>query len=221
MTLYCTLIRLLYFLCYCYICSNCHVLLYHTENSLSMQYYDCIFYTRSKVQDNIQGVKYCRQLNESQLLQRDFSQSCHNNGKLWSFKKLSLLNVSVSDVLQWSSSMEQTDRYFKYLFNSSLDIEEEFICNCTNAATFGKFCEYEFYGGSTSFDDAITKQYKPLKSSSMDISSVSAGSQLHNNRPCYTTWTCDSGLMCLDWRHLCDGKDDRIDKFSFFDFISR
>ena len=102
MILHRTLIRLLYFLCYSSTFCNSYVLLYHTENSPSLQYYDCIYYTRSMIQDNIQGVKYCRQLNESQSLHRDFNQSCHNNGELWSFKELSLLNVSTSDVLRWS-----------------------------------------------------------------------------------------------------------------------
>jgi hypothetical protein len=114
------------------------------------------------IQDNIQNVKYCRQLNRSQLLPHDFNQSCQNGGRLWPFEELSRLNVSTSEVLQWSSSMEQTDRYAKYLSNSSLDVEDRYICNCTNLASFGKFCEYKFYNGSTSFADAVKKQFQPL-----------------------------------------------------------
>jgi hypothetical protein len=152
-------------------------------------------------------MKYCRQLNESQSLQRDFNQSCHHGGQLWSFEELSLLNISTSDVLKWSSSMEQADRYFKYLSNSSFAVDgDKYICNCTNPSSFGKFCEYEFYGDSISFDDAITVQFEPLENYKINV-----GSQLHDNRPCYTTWTCESGLMCLDWRHICDGKNDEID----------
>ena len=101
--------------------------------------------------------------------------------------------------------MEQADGYSKYLYNRSLDVGEKYICNCTNLASFGKFCEYEFYGGSVSFNDAVTKQFRPLESVEMNI-----GSQLHGNRPCYTTLTCNSGLMCMDWRHICDGKHDEI-----------
>lgn len=206
MILHRTLIRLLYFLCYSSTFCNSYVLLYHTENSPSVQYYDCMYYTRSMIQNNIQGVKYCRQLNESQPLNRTFNQSCHNGGKLWSFEELSLINVSASDVLRWSSSMEQTDHYSKYLSSGLVDAGDKYICNCTNSASFGKFCEYEFYGGSTSFDEAITKQFELLNTVNINISS-----QLHGNRPCYMTLTCYSGLMCLDWRHICDGKDDRTD----------
>ncbi|CAF1418976.1 unnamed protein product [Adineta steineri] len=157
------------------------------------------------------GVKYCLQLNESQPLQRGFNQSCYNGGQLWSFKNLSILNVSAWDVLQWSSSLEQTDKYSKYLLNNSFDMKDEYICNCTNPSSFGKFCEYEFYGNSTSFVDAITKQFTPLLDSVMKMDEVYAGSQLHDNRPCYVTWTCNSGLICLDWRYVCDGKQQCMD----------
>ncbi len=216
MPLHHTLIFLLYFLCHSFILTNPYVLVYHTENSLSMQYYDCMYYTAAQIGGASQGVKYCRQVNETQSLQRDFNQSCHNGAIRWSFEELSLRNVSTADVLQWSSSMEQTDRYSKYLSNSSLDLGDDYICNCTNLASFGKFCEYEFYYGSTSFDMAIEKLFEPLKKVETYFDSILFGSQLHNNRPCYTTWTCDSGLMCLDWRHICDGKiDDCFKSISF------
>ncbi len=203
MILHRTVILLLCLLCHSSTFSNCYILLYHTENAPSVQYYDCVYYTHAEIQNNVQGVKYCRQLNETQSLQRDFNQSCYNGGKLWSFEELALNNISASDVLQWSSSMEQADRYSKYLSHALLDVGDNYICNCTDRVSFGKFCEYQFYGNSISFDDAITKQFEPRKNVKINV-----GSQLHNNRPCYTTWTCDSGLMCLDWRHICDGKID-------------
>jgi hypothetical protein len=169
-----------------------------------------MYYTASQIGGDIRGVKYCRQLNETQSLQRDFNQSCYNGGKRWSFKELSLHNISASDVLQWNSSLEQADRYSKYLFNSSFDVGDQYICKCTNLTSFGKFCEYEFYDGSTSFDEAIKNLFEPLVHVKTYFDNIFVGAQLHNNRPCYTTWTCDSGLMCLDWRHICDGKNNKI-----------
>jgi len=176
-----------------------------------VQYYDCIYSTQSESPTNIQEVKYCRQLNKNQSLQRDFSQSCHNGGHLASFEELSALNVTASDVLQWSSSMEQADRYSKYLSNGSLDFGEKYICICKNPTSFGKFREYEYYGGSTFFHQALTSQFKPLNTSSVNIGNIYISSQLHGNRPCYMTLECNSGLMCLDWRHICDGKNDMIE----------
>lgn len=198
-------IFLLCILCYSSTFSNSYVLLDHTENSPETQYHDCIYLTISSQHNNIQNVKYCRQFEEIQPLQRNFEQLCHNSGRLWLFEELADLNVSTSDVLRWSSSVEQANRYSRFLSNTSLTIDEKYACNCTNLASFGKFCEYEFYGGSTSFHDAVIKQFQPLSDFRTENYEVYVGSQLHNNRPCYKTWTCDSGLMCLDWRHICDG----------------
>ncbi|CAF4638143.1 unnamed protein product [Rotaria socialis] len=107
------------------------------------------------------------------------------------------------DVLKWSTAVEQADLYAKYLSNSVISNEvsyENYVCNCTNPQTFGKYCEYQFFQGSSSFDDEIRKQYESRWNTSF-------GSQLHNNRPCYQAYfECNFGLMCLDWRHVCDGK---------------
>ena len=181
--------------------SNCYTVLYRTENSPSVQSYDCIDAPGA----DAPYVKYCRQLVESRPLERYFSHSCYNGGELWSFEKLVQWNISVSDVLTWRSSMEQTDRYAKYLFNNSLDDGERYLCNCTNPSTFGKFCEYEFYYEQIEFTDAMIEQFKPLKNFRSQNNTIYVGSQLHNNRPCYLTLTCNSGLLCLDWRYICDG----------------
>jgi hypothetical protein len=85
--------------------------------------------------DTIRNIKYCLQLHETKSLERDFNQSCHHGGRLLSFQQLSDLNLSVSDILQWSSSIEQVDQYSKYLSNNSLDLEDKFICNCTNPSS--------------------------------------------------------------------------------------
>ncbi|UJR12707.1 hypothetical protein I4U23_016881 [Adineta vaga] len=129
----------LYSLCCLSTFSKSYVFIYDTENSPSLQYYDCLHSGLSTTRYDVGGIKYCRQLYENQSLNRHFNQSCHNNGILCSFEQLSILNLSAFDVLKWSS------------------IDE----------------------------------------------SINVGSQLHNNRPCYTTLICDSGLMCLDWRHIC------------------
>lgn len=181
--------------------SNSYTLIYHTENSLAIQSYDCVYLSYT----NGAWMKYCRQLNQTQPLHRDFNQSCHNGGHLWSFEELSRRNISPSDVLRWSSTLEQTDRYSKYLFNNSVDLDEKYLCQCTNPSSFGKFCEYEFYYGQSFFNNAFTEQFSPIKVSSLETGIVHVGSQLHNNRPCYVTLECDSGLLCLDWRYVCDG----------------
>jgi hypothetical protein len=187
-------------------------LLYHTENSKSLQYYDCIYYTsnrrrnvqketlRSQSKQNILGVKYCRQLSKTTPLNRQpfsLNSTCHHDGALVSFSQLKSQNVSAIDVLKFSSNTERGDKYAAYL--SSATDNDDFLCNCPRTNTFGQFCEYQFYYNALSFDEAITKQFDFRQSH------VNAN-QFHSNRPCYTTLECDSGLMCLDWRNVCDGK---------------
>jgi hypothetical protein len=189
-------------------------LIYHTENSDSLQYYDCIYYTSNRItkietstlkleiKQNILGVKYCRQLLKTTSLQRPFfllNSTCYHDGVLLSFFQLKSQNVSATDVLKFSSSVEQANKYAVYLSNVTNVDNDKFLCNCIRPGTFGKFCEYQFYYNSLSFDEAITKQFE----SSYDSLE---GNQFHNNRPCYATLVCDSGLMCLDWRNICDGK---------------
>ena len=189
--------------------------MYHTENSPLVQSYDCVYL---QYESSIR-MKYCRQLNQTKPLHRYFNQSCHNGGQLWSFEQLARRNISTSDLLQWSSSLEQTDRYSKYLFNTSIDLPEKYLCQCINPSSFGKFCEYLFYYGHTLFQTAFLEQFKPITNFSLITDFVHIGSQLHQNRPCYLTLKCYSGLLCLDWRYICDGNYLLIRhprKFSFF-----
>ena len=204
MTLSLALTLRLHFLYRLFAFSYSFTLIYHTENSPSIQYYDCI-HSRDFAK---LPIKYCRQFDESQSLQRHFDQSCYNGGQLLSFKTLSDQQISSTDVLQWSSSVEQADLYAKYLSNHFLNIEDQFICNCTNPNSFGKFCEYQYYDDNiTNFDDAMLQRSIRLQDFHLKNGKVHPGSQLHSNRPCYVTLECDSGLICLDWRHICDGND--------------
>ncbi len=177
-------------------------LLYNTEDSTSTQYYDCVYYTNQN--NSIQGVKYCIQMNISAKIQRAFTQNQNfsNRGELLSFSELKKMNMSPNTVMEWSTSVEQADKYAKYIVqNISVESNDYYVCNCTRAGVFGKFCEYEYYLDRLTFDQAITQQFEPIYS---DLT----GSQYHNNRPCYSThFECDFGLMCLDWRNICDGKE--------------
>jgi len=194
-------------------------LVYHTENSHSFQYFDCIYYTSNRIErveqssvkgeikQNILGVKYCRQLLQTTFLEHNLfslNSTCYHDGVLVSFSQLKSQNVSATDVLKFSSGIERVNKYAIYLSNvTANDDDDDFLCKCTRSGTFGKFCEYEFYYDSVSFDEAITKQFESGRESA-------DGSQFHNNRPCYTTLDCNSGLLCLDWRNICDGKCNNI-----------
>jgi len=95
------LIRFFYSLTLVCMLTNSYTQLYHTENSQPVQYFDCIYFEQ---------VKYCLQFLKYTLLSRQVNASCRDYGQLWSFEELVARNISVSEVLKWSSSIEQTDR---------------------------------------------------------------------------------------------------------------
>lgn len=195
--------------------SNSYEIIYNTENSESIQYYDCIYYTSNEIMDlehgaesilvkqSIHNVKYCRQMMETNSLLRlslNSKAHCFHGGLLISFSDLKRQNISTDDVVKFSSSLEQADKYSRYLSENQIDNDQDgYICNCVHPGTFGKFCEYEFHYESSSFEEAIAKQFSFVEN---DV----GASQFHNNRPCYKTIICDYGLLCLDWRNICDGK---------------
>jgi hypothetical protein len=63
---------------------------------------------------------------------------------------------------------------------------------------FGRYCEYELYVGSTLVDTVSA-----LKINNKEDFLVG---QLQRRRVCYISINCDYGLLCLDWRDICNGK---------------
>ncbi|CAF1017323.1 unnamed protein product [Adineta steineri] len=62
---------------------------------------------------------------------------------------------------------------------------------------FGRYCEYELYVGYTLVETARAIKIQ-------DKNHALAG-QLQRRRMCYTSIDCEYGLLCLDWRNICDG----------------
>ena len=162
--------------------------MYNSEDTSSIQAYDCVYH---------QSYSYCRRPLQSILLQRDSeSHRCYHNGISHSFRALRANNITVHTVLQkWKSTIEMVDQYAHYL-RLPMDTEDEKkqICECINRQSFGKSCEYLLPFGNTFTDVANTK----FTISSKKLAYV-------GEIVCYTTLKCDFGLLCLDWRDICDG----------------
>ncbi len=62
---------------------------------------------------------------------------------------------------------------------------------------FGRHCEYELYIGSTL--DETTRHIQVTNQKD------ALWGQLQRRRMCYTAIDCEYGLLCLDWRNICDG----------------
>ncbi|CAF0981912.1 unnamed protein product [Didymodactylos carnosus] len=177
------------------------ILLYATDNDPSSEYFDCVYH---KSADDV-TVKYCRRPgnnSENRLLHND----CFNGGISYIYLTLRRQNITVDQLLSWhSSSIRQLDHYATYLEHYSSDDDDKFICNCTDPTTFGKYCEYRLYNETTTFEQTVRKQFQ-LKSLYYH------GYQIHGDILCYTTLSsCEYGLLCLDWRNICDGEQQCMD----------
>ena len=166
--------------------------LYHTEDGQSVEYYDCLY---------LDTYLYCRRPTEPELLTRDsnIEQSCHN-GTQHSFRVMKLNNVSVSTVVyDWRSTLEIAGKYARYLqdFTQFENESNRYICQCHHRRSFGKTCEYLLPIGER-FSDTANWQTMVRKTNPSSM-------QVHGDVLCYKTLKCDSGLLCLDWRDICDG----------------
>ncbi len=171
-----------------------NVYLYNTHDNLSVEFYDCIIDT---------DLPYCRRPSEPILLQRDQPiWHCDHDGIPHSFSSLFMKNVSVSTVLhQWSSSIEKAEEYSRYKkqqqTNQTVRSDEKYLCECINPQSFGKHCEYLLPMGNT-FHETINWEIQMKTNNTWDM-------HRYNDIVCYTTLICNSGLLCLDWRDICDG----------------
>lgn len=168
--------------------------LFDTENGRMIEEYDCIYHTTNT------SVKYCRRPGTNVTLARSNNKCVHGATRL-SFQSLFEENISPDDLLQWNVSLEQVDdyAYFIHLRQQTNRTINEYLCRCIEPGTFGKFCEYQFLDETTSFEESINAQFAEKERNHF-------GAQYHGDILCYHTPLCYSGLLCLDWRNICDGE---------------
>ena len=167
----------------------CSIFVYQTEDSLDVEVYDCVYH---------QSTLYCRRPSTPVALHRDNgSPLCHAGGTRHLFRSLRSNNVSVHTVLYgWRSTIDKAEEYARYLRQP---IEEgeggRSICQCTDPQSFGKNCEYLLPVG-TSLSDTLNAKFTGSSASKL---------MYVGDIVCYSTLKCDFGLLCLDWRDICDG----------------
>ena len=162
----------------------------NTNDGLSIDYYDCAL---------AQSLLYCRRPREPTDLSRDNDiESCElNGGKLHRFSQLiQTTNITTSMILhEWKSSLERVEQYSRYVRNASEP--DGYLCQCLDLSSFGKNCEYRLPVGET-LEQSLNWQLIMRNNNPMEV-------QMHGNVVCYETLECDSGVLCLDWREICDG----------------
>ena len=184
------------------------IYLYDSEDSTSVEVYDCLYH---------EPMPYCRRPSQPITLQRDNgTHLCHHGGVSHSFFSLWQKNVSVNEVLHgWRSSLDKADDYGHYLVHrnsSHATTTGEFLCQCIDSASFGRHCQYRL-PIDTTFDETVSAKFHDQTKRLMYEGDI----------VCYTTLKCDFGLLCLDWRDICDGNqqcmsgtdEENCDKLEF------
>ena len=165
------------------------IYVFETRDALAVEFYDCVL---------VQSLFYCRRpLQPIELSRDDDNTSCKSNGgQLRRFSELQLNNISVSTVLhRWRSSIERAEQYSRFVRDDRG--QDGYVYQCVNAASFGKNCEYRLPMGNT-FDQALEWQLEMRKDNPEKV-------QQYGDVVCYERVGCDSGVLCLDWREICDG----------------
>ena len=176
------------------------VLVYETSMSSMTQYAHCVYVVGEST------VKYCWRGTSVQVFETSSDDPrCFNGGQQWIFRDLKAANVSPSKVVSWSSGVERADDYAAYVYDGRSDLAMTSLCECLSAGTFGARCEFKLLDRSQTFDNAVESQFN-------DKRNDFAAMQRYGDILCYRPlFLCDSGLLCLDWRDVCDGQQQCMD----------
>ena len=179
-------------LLFCVFTLTSSIYLSNTNDHRDVQFYDCVRLHSS-------SLDYCRRPKEPTHLERDnHARECQNNaGQLHRFSELRSKNISMTTILhRWKSSVERVEDYQRYLRNSSSQSDGS-LCECLHRGSFGKNCEYQLPVGQT-FEETVQWQLVMRKEYPHKVN-------IYGDVVCYETLQCDSGVLCLDWREICDG----------------
>jgi hypothetical protein len=173
------------------------ILLYNTENKETAEKFDCVY----DIPNYGEEISYCRRPGANQSVNR-YRNECDHQGERKPFRDLIDQEIHPNIVHKWSSSIDMADLYASVFYNRSLihDNDDQFVCNCTTAGTFGKYCEYQLTHETKTFREAIRAQFQQKRNGD------SWDTQRFGKLLCYETLPCPLSPLCLDWREICDGK---------------
>ncbi len=158
--------------------TNFEWLLYATRKDHEIGDYDCLLYEKRF---------FCRHIDNRE------TKLCVN-GALWQFSTLKSTNVTTDTLFNWNIPLDDVERYAYYLNSkASADKPNAFICNCT-ANRIGSFCQYERSSRHLTVAKTITDQLSRYLQRRNEIL-VCLVDEIQ----------CNSGMLCLEWRQICDG----------------
>jgi hypothetical protein len=151
-----------------------------------------------------QIIPYCLRPSEENIFHEDFN---FNNtvDPYFTFAELQEKNISSLLLLSWSASIDLAERYEIFLNTVSnstwLSSEKETLFfNCT-FPWFGPHCRF-------AFDSPIHESIDIMVAVNFLMKQTL---KKNDHMTCYKHLHCETVLLCLDWREICDGKIDCTD----------
>ena len=167
-----------------------YCILYYSQSDIAA-YYEEETYVRTH-----QIIPYClRRRKKDDLI--DVNDTLHSR---YTYEQLKDQNITSEELFSWSAPIDLAEEYQSFLMNQSQWLSSKrthLFHNCT-LPWFGSFCEFAFDPLSNQSLDQIIMfnfQYK---------SKINSGHQV----TCYEHLHCQTSLVCLDWREICDRKAD-------------
>jgi hypothetical protein len=117
------------------------------------------------------------------------------NGTVWLMTDLKHNDITADMLRESLIPHDNIERYARFLQHSSVDypiLKDEIICNCS-LNQFGVDCSYQRTIGSTIEEVLLWQLSRPLERDMGTITCFVDGIQ------------CNAGLLCLEWRDVCNG----------------
>jgi hypothetical protein len=181
---------------------------YHSRiRQSSYPTFDCLYAylidsgkeTGSRYIRNYHLIPYCRRpdINEEQ---RQLTHGIKQNiAETITFDELKKRDVTSEQLLTWFAPIDVAERY--EMKNSGLDV----FHNCS-LPWFGSMCQYKFsYDVPLSFGDIVEATFSEHSNVKNNVTGGTCYRFVNNcNR--------ESWPLCIDWREICDGKFDCINR---------
>ncbi|UJR12210.1 hypothetical protein I4U23_016387 [Adineta vaga] len=175
--------------------------------------YDCLYYVKNDAIIEFDEsydwahelLTYCiRPDNQSSISNTNQFNSLLFDQNNYTFAQLEINAVTVTQLFEWSAPIEIIENYQRYLENKDNDIvtratntdEKYRFYNCT-PPWFGSRCQYSLMWAASTLE--------------LFIDQIFSDAHLSPTLPaCYIHLDCNRGSarLCLDWREICDGKND-------------
>ncbi|CAF1199696.1 unnamed protein product [Adineta ricciae] len=122
----------------------------------------------------------------------------------FTFNTLYEQNITSQELLQWSATIDLAERYQIYIENKKSFVpfkDDQYVFYKCSWPWFGPVCQFSFDYFRSKYFHALVQDTFESKIPNINNTMIT----------CYLHLKCDTLLICLDWRDICDGKMDCLD----------